>query len=318
MQAGEPTVAEREALARWLAADPRHGQAYAELEALWAQSAQLLLPQVPAVQAPAGRAELERQAGQAEQARAARAGHPGLSRRRFVGLGAAAGTAAVAVGSAGLWLKGIGSPFADRRTAVGERRVEPLPDGSTVELAGNSALNLDFSSGRRSVELLQGEAFFTVAPSTAASFTVNTQAGQVFASEGAFCLSCEGPAATLSVSRHTARVSSNGQQVDLAEGLALRFSALHVGRVEHVDVDQVLAWREGRLVFFDKPLSAVVNEMQRWREGRIFIADERLAARRVSLILNLNQPDQMLEVLGKALGVKMRRYTDWVTVLSVG
>lgn len=290
LQAGSPTADEREALAQWLSADPRHAQAFARLEQLWTASSL-------ALQQPAPGAA------------------PTLSRRRFVGLSVAACAATVVVGASTLWLKGVGAPFADVRTAVGERRVVPLPDGSTVELAGNTALNLDFSATRRAVKLLQGEAFFTVVADPARDFQVTTDAGRIVARDGEFCLSCEGASALLAVSRKTARVLTVAQQTDLEEGLAVRFSASETGAIQHVDLGQVMAWRDGRLVFFDTPLAAVVNELERWREGKIFIADRQLAERRVSLILNLNRPEQMLDALAKALAVRTRRYTDLITVI---
>ena len=290
MHGGSPTQAERDELAQWISADPQHAQAYAQLEGLWAASAMLAPPSRPAASAT-------------------------LSRRRFVGLGVAACTAAVVTGATSLWLKGMSSPFADLHTSVGERRTVQLPDGSAVELAGNTALNVDFSAGRRFMELLQGEAFFTIVPGSAGDLTVSTQAGRVVAEKGEFCLSCEGATAMLAVSRHTVRVITADQQTDLSEGLSMRFSANHAGAIQHAELDQVLAWRSGRLVFFDTPLISVVNELQRWREGKIFIPDKQLAARRVSLILNLNRPDQMLAVLSKALSVRTTRYTDLVTLI---
>lgn len=290
MHGGSATPAEHEALAAWLDADPLHAQAYNRLEKLWAASALLAKPPAPAVGTP-------------------------LSRRRFVGLGVAACAVAVTASATTLWLKGIGSPFADLRTAVGERRTVRLADGSTVELAGNTALNIDFSSTQRAVELLQGEVFFNVVPAAVGELSIKTEAGQVLVNNGEFCLSCDGASTLLTVSRRTVRVVTASQQTDLGEGLSLRFSANRAEAIQHAELDQVLAWRNGRLVFFDKPLSAVVSELQRWREGRIFIADTQLAARRVSLILNLNRPDHMLDVLSKALAVRITSYTDLVTII---
>jgi transmembrane sensor len=287
MHGGEPTQAERAELAAWIAADALHAQAYAELEHLWSASAVLLQSRPPVASAQ-------------------------LARRRFVGLAAAASVAFTA-GATTFWLKGMSSPFADVRTAVGERRLVHLPDGSSVDLAGSTALNIDFSSTHRSVELLHGEAFFNVAPGP--EFRVVTQAGQVIASQGEFCLSCEGATAMLAVNRLRARVVTAGQQTDLEEGLSLRFSPHQNGAIQRAELEQILAWRNGRLVFFDKPLLTVVNELQRWREGKIFIMDSQLASRRVSLILNLNRPDQMLEALSTALSAKTTRYTDLVTLI---
>ncbi|MCR8719938.1 FecR domain-containing protein [Pseudomonas syringae USA007] len=287
---GSPTEAEREALAKWLAADNSHTEAYAQLERLWTASALLLRPTTPATQ-------------------------PQLSRRRFVGLGIAASVVAVTAGGSTFWLKGMGSPFADIRTSVGERRTVNLPDGSSVDLAGNTALNLDFSAPRRSVELLQGEAFFNVVQSAGDEFNINTKAGRVATTGGEFCLSCDNASALLAVSRKTVRVVTANQQTDLGEGLSLRFGPHQTGAIQHAELDQILAWRSGRLVFFDKPLLTVIDELRRWREGKIFIMDKQLAARRVSLILNLDRPDQMVEAVTKALSVRVIRYTDLVTLI---
>lgn len=290
MQGGTPTQVQRDELAAWMAADPRHAQAYAELDTLWAASAQLLRPRAPVVR-------------------------PHLSRRRFVGLGIAASAVAVTAGATRFWLLGMSSPFADFRTAVGERRLVHLPDGSSVDMAGNTALNLDFSPTRRSVELLQGEAFFDVVPSVAGELKVSTQAGQVMSADAGFCVSCADDSGWVAVSRKAVRVTTASQQADLEEGLSLDFAANRTGIVQHAALEQILAWRNGRLVFFDKPLLTVVDELQRWREGKIFIMDKHLAARRVSLILNLDRPDQMLDALSKALPVRTRRYTDLVTLI---
>ena len=288
-QGGSPTQAERAALAAWLAADPRHRAAYGELEQLWAITAQLH----PAQPAAA----------------------PALSRRRFVGLGIAASVVAVTAGTSALWLSGTRLAMADIRTAVGERRTATLADGSTVDMAGNTALNVDFAAGRRSVELLQGEAYFNVVPSTGGEFEVTTPYGQITAAEGEFCLSCERASVLLAVSRKTASVVAANQHLDLGEGLSLRFSQGHAGPIQHAELEQILAWRSGRLVFFDTPLRTVTEQLQRWRPGRIFVMDEQLAARRVSLILNLERPDQLIDALTSALSVRARHYTDLVTLI---
>ncbi|KEY89483.1 hypothetical protein PC358_10150 [Pseudomonas capeferrum] len=290
---GAPTPEQRAAWSAWMAADVRHAQAYAELENLWAASALLLQPSPAA--APVAPAR--------------------LSRRRFVGLGLAASAAAVTAGAGTLWLNGVDSPFADLRTAVGERRIAYLPDGSTVEMAGHTAMNLDFSATRRAVELLHGQAFFRVRPSAAGEFSINTQAGRLHTREGEFCVSCENDAGLVAVSQGRVQVLTAGQQTELEEGLSLSFSARATGDIQRAELAQMLAWRNGRLVFFNEPLLTVVDALQRWRKGRIFIMDKQLAARRVSLILNLDHPDQMLDVLSRALAVRTTRYTDLVTLI---
>ena len=227
---GAPTPEQRAAWSAWMAADVRHAQAYAELENLWAASALLLQPSPAA--APVAPAR--------------------LSRRRFVGLGLAASAAAVTAGAGTLWLNGVDSPFADLRTAVGERRIAYLPDGSTVEMAGHTAMNLDFSATRRAVELLHGQAFFRVRPSAAGEFSINTQAGRLHTREGEFCVSCENDAGLVAVSQGRVQVLTAGQQTELEEGLSLSFSARATGDIQRAELAQMLAWR--RIVdFVEKP-----------------------------------------------------------------
>lgn len=288
---GSASQAEHEQWLEWMLADPRHAKAYLELEALWALAAEL-----PAVQAPP-----------APKAR-------GVSRRRFMQLAMAACTAAVATGSATLWLKGDGLSFADLHTRVGETRTERLPDGSVIELAGNTALDLDFSGTTRRLRMLRGQAYFKVAADTR-PLRIDTEAGTVVSHQGAFCLSCDAGSADLAVSEYNAGVQIPGQQAQLGQGEAVTFGAAGLGPVQRAELDQVLAWRNGSLVFFDTPLAKVVNHLQRWREGRIFIADERLAARPVSLILNRQHPEQMLDVLARTLPIRLSRYTDLVTII---
>jgi transmembrane sensor len=95
---------------------------------------------------------------------------------------AAAGLIAVAVAGALLssvalrpWRQGH---FA-YSTAPGERKEFTLRDGSRVTLDADSALNVDFTPGGRSLNLARGEAFFQVAKDPARPFVVSASGTQV-------------------------------------------------------------------------------------------------------------------------------------------
>lgn len=287
---GSATPDERQAWERWMQADVRHAKAYADLERLWTMSAGLARVQPPAPRS--------------------------ISRRRFVQWASAASVSAVAAGSVMLWLKGENLPWGDVRTTVGERRSERLPDGTQVELAGNTAFDLDFSGPERRVKMLRGEAFFQVQPNPVRPFRVDAGAGSLTTVGADFCLSCLGDAVDLSVSKHALRVVAGGQQAELNAGQTLHYSAQGLGDIQRAELEQVLAWRTGRLVFFDTPLAKVVSSLERWRSGRIFITDERLATRPVSLIINLQHPEQMLDVLAQALPIRLQRFTPLLTLIQ--
>jgi transmembrane sensor len=64
-------------------------------------------------------------------------------------------------------------------TAPGERKEFTLRDGSRVTLDADSALNVDFTPGHRSLRLARGEAFFQVAKDPARPFVVSASGTRV-------------------------------------------------------------------------------------------------------------------------------------------
>src|SRR5262245_42393762 len=137
---GKPlTEAERGALDRWLARDPRHAAALGEAQAAWSRMDEVALDPE----------ELARDIPPAPSMP--------LSRVSWVRTLAAAACLLIVVAGAGLW---FGDPTvmlaADHQTAPGERRLVTLPDASTVELGPASALAVRYSNAERRVELLAG------------------------------------------------------------------------------------------------------------------------------------------------------------------
>lgn len=272
---------QREAWQRWMAADPRHAAAYERLAGLWQDAAEL--PPMP---------------GAGEATVSAR-----WSRRRLLGWASAA-SVVLAGGSLAL----LQQPRGEFHSRVGELRHVRLPDGSTVELAGDSAIRIDFSDSVRRVELLEGEAFFQVAADPLRPFGVEAAGGRSLALGTAFSVSHEAAGVRVIVTEHQVRVDAAGQQVRLDAGQSVRYDRRGLGNLRGVDPQQALAWRQGQLVFFDTPLDEVIEHLQRWRPGTILITDRRLARRPVSLLIDLRRKDGMLDLLGKTLPIHIDRY----------
>jgi transmembrane sensor len=68
---------------------------------------------------------------------------------------------------------------ANYATEIGEQRSITLEDGSSVELNSRSRIQVRFTKTQRSVDLLEGQALFTVAKNPARPFIVATGDGQV-------------------------------------------------------------------------------------------------------------------------------------------
>src|SRR3546814_837311 len=71
-------------------------------------------------------------------------------------------------------------------TQKAERRVARLPDGSTVEMSGDSAIEVRYSKGRRDIRLMRGQALFEVTHNAARPFIVKAGKGEIRALGTAF------------------------------------------------------------------------------------------------------------------------------------
>jgi len=196
---------------------------------------------------------------------------------------------------------GDARPSAPREyaTAVGQRAMVTLIDGSVVVLGARSTLRVaaDFGRRRRSAGApagisaardvyLQGEAYFTVAHDAAAPFTVHAGGAATRALGTAFNVRAQPGTGAVEVAVTTGRVSLRDDGSADAPGVLL--DSGRVGRLVHggepqllrgVDARQYVAWTDGRLVFRDTPLPEVLDELARWYDVRFRLADRSLAAR---------------------------------------
>lgn len=162
-----------------------------------------------------------------------------------------------------------GESQAWQRVAVphGERQQMRLADGSIVELNAGSTLKYParFSAAKREVEL-EGEAFFEV-QSASTPFEVKTIHASVRVLGTSFNVRTWENATQVFVK--TGRVgiapkqSSTENEIFLTPGLAAICDTVAVLLTRVPAPEDVLAWREGKLVFRDRPLPEVLAELQR-------------------------------------------------------
>ena len=154
--ASEPSAAEDEAFAAWLAQSPDHREMYAAVEEFWSATAQL-----------------ERHPGFETTRRWAIAS---VDRTRMTRRALAAGLAAVVIGLGGvsLYLGAGPRPLATQafRTAVGQQATVTLPDGSVLTLNTDTVVRTQTDRERRLVYLDKGQAFFKVAKDPRHPFVV--------------------------------------------------------------------------------------------------------------------------------------------------
>lgn len=281
----------------WLAESPDHARAWAELETLWGDLDRLTPPKVVKT-APSIHMAL-----------------PARPRRwRQVALALAA-SLVLAAGIMGILAQS--GRFSDFRTAAGERRMIALADGSQIELAPASAIDVDLTGSRRMIRLVSGQAFFTVAKDPARPFSVVARGGTVTALGTAFDVKLGlGSAVTVAVDESRVKVEVPGAAgVVVGQGQGLGYEGEAISPPGPLDPGEIGDWRRGRLVFHDVRLAEAVADLERYGGGRIGILSREAGQRRVTAVLDARDPAAGLDMLAGGLGLRVIRPFAWLTLL---
>lgn len=299
-----PNSAEvRAAFDAWRLTTPEHEKAWHELCRVWSA---------------AGKAEAFYRPLSPPRQMSVRA--PVLTARRF-----ATGLAFACAVTGAAWL---GAPSlvtrltADYLTATAELRTITLDDGSTVELAPGSALNVQFQSDTRQVTLLRGEAFFDITEDPNRSFRVLAGGAQVEVLGTAFDIEITDAATHVSVARGSvvARADNTpAQPVDspLKPGDAVSIDRQSGDTVKTtVSAEDVGAWRQGRLVVRNASIASVIDVIRRYDSAWITLADTTLGEKKVTGIYDLHSPALALGALVDPFGGKVTNLGGTVRVIT--
>ncbi|TDF79467.1 FecR family protein [Pseudomonas sp. H9] len=277
----------------WLTQHPQHQYEYDVLAQLWGAADGIARVRLEAL-------------CQAEPVRQ-------LPRRRFIQQALAAGVAAAAVGLGWFGWQHHQLNYQDQlHTALNERRQIDLPDGSHLELNGRTQLSVDFSAGQRRIDLTAGEVMFSVAHDTARPFVVNTRHGAVTVTGTRFDVRLDPTRTRVAVEQGSVKVQgADASQALLTAGLGAQIDARGtVAKPYAVDAAALTAWRNGKLVFNDAPLSEVVEEVSRYRAQPLRIGEGKVGALRLSSTFSSDDTDALLRALPSILPVAIKTHAD--------
>jgi transmembrane sensor len=85
-----------------------------------------------------------------------------------------------------------------------------------------------------------------------------------------------------------------------------------------VAVDSLLTWLDGRLVFHDAPLAAVLAELRRWHDVDVHLADPALGNLPFTGVLTDASFRSSLNLVAATLGLQVRNTKDRVTLDRIG
>jgi transmembrane sensor len=260
-----------EAFEAWLADDPGNQDAWARVEAPWNRFGEN--PAAPELIA-------------ARRMALGDAARFGRRKARSSYLPKIAAAAVLLLVGGGIWAASAWMGASqDYRTALGERRVLTLSDGSRVSLDSASELRVRYSKGARELSLLSGQARFDVKHDAARPFSVSARGRKVVALGTAFNVDIPGSEMFVTLIEGRVMVVDDQRKIELRPGEQLDVSA-RATKVAHVNIERATAWQNGQLVFDNEPLSSVVARVSRYASEPVVLKDKKAESLRISGVFN--------------------------------
>jgi transmembrane sensor len=203
------------------------------------------------------------------------------------------------------------SYWAAYQAPFGERRAVTLSDGSTVDLDAGTSFDFNPRGGTRALTLHSGQIFVSVRPDARRPFVVESGNGAIRALGTAFDVRRDKDETRVVVAESTVRVGlsggSNGPTVDVHAGQQVAYSRRGLGAPRAADVRSLTAWRDGKIVFNDRPLGQVVAELSRYRRGMIVILGDDLRTLPVTGVFDTGDDDAIFDAIAVVAPVTVRK-----------
>ncbi len=289
------TRTERHAFNTWLDESARHRQAYETVQAQWEW-----MEPFKAMNFPARDAALR---------------YRSKPTHRLVRYSAAA-SLLLALGLTAFMPNGwIGIPHS-YVAEKGGRQIITLSDGSGIELNTDSEVRVHFNRWQRNVEMIKGEAFFTVAHDAKRLFEVRAGSGRIRDIGTAFEVYIKPEQVIVAVQEGAVEVQVAAKH-ELAAGQQLAFNGNgEVQVLQNQDVAGLTAWRQGKLMFRDRRLDDVLAEVGRYHDTRIRLQNETLGKLRVSGTFHTAELANTLDAIAAILPLNIDYVSEHEIVLK--
>lgn len=212
----------------------------------------------------------------------------------------------------GVWWQFGGVERTGHATALGETQRVALADGSVLQLSSDSRVDVVYSRRKRSVSLTQGEAFFEVASDPDRPFAVEADGRRVVAVGTRFSVRRGETEMRVAVTEGRVRLedaAQRGAPTMLVGGMLAIVGSegvrLHQQSIE--EMDDLLSWRDGLLVFRGTPLSEAVAEFNRYNAHKLVVDDPQVASIPVGGSFRWANTDAFVRVLEQGFGLRAER-----------
>jgi transmembrane sensor len=195
------------------------------------------------------------------------------------------------------------------RLATNQQAV--LPDGSHVELAARSVLDVDFAGAQRRMRLRNGQAFFRVKHDVKHPFVVEAGEIRVTAVGTAFDVRKSGTQVAVTVQEGTVEVIDASRDAAPMRATAGYQLVLDIATGEKrrslVDPEMALAWRSGRLEFAGDSLDVVIASVNRYSSRPIILGDPALGRLTFTGTVFVDSIDASLDAMQQVFPLDVHR-----------
>lgn len=247
---------DQQALDTWLSESPSHQIAYWRLESAWSETYRLaaLRPSSPRETDPAS-----------------------TNKRPTIYKAVAAIVLIAALGGFGVrYYAKADHGAATYSTALGERKLLTLADGSQIELNTNTVIDASMIGTERKIWVKKGEAYFHVKHDPARPFVVVADERKIIDIGTEFVVRSSPD--FLRVAVLEGRIGFGDLKSDVSRDLVsgdvatARQDGVSVSRAPLADILNGLSWRQGKLVFHHTPLANAATEFNRYNREKLIVA----------------------------------------------
>ncbi|MEZ5938579.1 MAG: FecR domain-containing protein [Hyphomonadaceae bacterium] len=201
-------------------------------------------------------------------------------------------------------------------TLNGQPRIERLADGSVLELNGGTQVAVNLKRNVREIEVIAGDAVFSVAKDPDRPFVVEAGRTRVTALGTVFSVNRFDASTVVYVIESRVRVDSlqvSGRSVTAAAGTRIEADDSQTLQVTNFEPDSSFDWREG---WIDTPSITLVDLAQliERRTGERIVLADAVRTRTVSGRFRIDDPATTLQRIALVLGLEIQATRSGVII----
>ncbi|TRX02904.1 FecR family protein [Candidatus Methylobacter oryzae] len=201
--------------------------------------------------------------------------------------------------------------------ARGGHEIINLPDGSTLEMNTDSEVKVRINRRQRSVDVVKGEVFFSVAHNAEQPFIVTAGAGRSIDIGTEFDVYRQAQQVVVAVQEGSVRVEAKqSRELIASQTVAYDQNGEFITLPPKFSIANTTAWRRGKLIFDNRRLDDVLAEIGRYHNVQLKLADPKLAGNKVSGTFAVKRLESNLATIANSLNLTVHHSESGEIVLA--